>query len=200
MRNTDFIGWITIDNTKINYPVMYRPDDIKYYLHRNFEEKYNFAGCIFAGENTDIAKPSKNIILYGHNMNDGSMFHQITKYADEEYYKAHKYIKFDTLNKNSRYEIVAAFRTIAHNEDYEGFDLYRYVNMERHRFNEFHDECISARLYGAADFDYEDNLITLSTCQHFANNGRFVIVAKEIEKKEVDTTIPPIDILTVKKN
>ena len=201
LKNQDFVGWIEIEDSKVDYPVMYTPKDPQYYLRRNFDKNYSIAGTIFVGEHTDLVRPTDNVIIYGHHMDDGSMFANILKYEDEEYYKKHKYIQFDTLTRNGTYEVIAAFRTEAHSidEDYKGFNVYENINMPKYKFDEYVKNCLDRTPYKTVDtVDYDEKLITLSTCAYHNMNGRYVVVAKLVKEKTVNTDNPPIEVITTK--
>lgn len=203
LQNSDFIGWIKIDNTPIDYPVMYTPDDEQFYIHRDFDKNYSFGGCIFAGMGTDIGRPSDNIITYGHHMIDSSMYHDIDKYEDEKYYKEHKYIQFDTLNQTGTYEVIAAFRTKVHakEEKYQGFEYWKFVNAgDEKEYDAYVNNCKALTPYNInTSAEYGDQLITLSTCAYHTVNGRFVVVAKRIRGEEVDREKGPIDEIRTEK-
>lgn len=200
LKNKDFVGWIESTNSHIDYPVVYTPDDIDYYLRRNFDKEYNIAGTLLVGANTLVEKPSENVIIYGHNMNDKSMFHDILNYENANYYTSHKYIEFDTLTRKGKYEVIAAFRTEAHAEEekYEGFNVYDKVNLSKDEFNKFIADCIDKTPYAtnSKDITYGDKLITLSTCAYHTENGRYVVIAKLINEKTVDLSKEPIEIIT----
>lgn len=183
--NMDFMGWLKIDGTDIDYPVMYTPDEREYYLHKNFDREYSYAGCLFIDNlciptGDDI---SDNIIIYGHNMKSGTMFHQLTLYRDESFYRDHKYISFDTLEDTGTYEVIAAFKTQVYEKgDMEHYHYYDFHDAaDEEEFNEFIQYIRSCCTY---DFDstanYGDKLITLSTCSYHVNDGRYVVVAKKI--------------------
>ena len=176
-QNSDFVGWLSIDGTQINYPVVQTKNSPNYYLKRNFEKKFSNYGTPYVQENCDIGL-SDNIVIYAHNMKDGSMFADLCKYEDEDFYKTHKVIRFDTLADYGEYEIVAAFKTVAYSDD--GFKYYHFVNAEsRTEFDAFVKKCKEL-----ADYDtgvgakYGDKLLTLSTCEYSRENGRMVVVAK----------------------
>lgn len=107
-RNSDFVGWLSIEGTAVNYPVMCTPDDPEYYLKRDFDGNRSNSGVPFFGEGCDTE--SDNIIIYGHNMKNGTMFSSLTNYADESYYEEHPTISFDTPDGDGTYEIIAVFR------------------------------------------------------------------------------------------
>ncbi len=185
-KNNDFIGWLTIDDTRIDYPVMYTPEDGQYYLHLNFEKKYSSGGCLFIDENCIPVGDNKsdNIIIYGHNMKAGTMFHDLLKYADEDFYSEHKYIYFDTIEGYGTYEVIAAFYTQFYdNPTGNQYNVYNFVKAtNKADFDAYIQNAISKTSYNVeTTAEYGDQLITLSTCSYHTTNGRFVVVAKKIE-------------------
>lgn len=185
-QNSDFVGWLSVDGTQINYPVMQTPNDPDYYLKRNFQKQHSNYGTPYVQENCAIGL-SDNIVIYGHNMRDGSMFAGLCKYADEDFYKAHRTIRFDTLSGYGEYEIVAVFKTEAYTED--GFKYYHFVNADsRADFEAFIGECKKLSAYDTGvDAEYGDKLLTLSTCEYSRENGRMVVVAKQMKPAETKT-------------
>ena len=178
-QNNDFVGWITIDGTRIDYPVMQTIDSPNYYLKRNFEKKYSNYGIPYVQENCDL-EFSDNCVLYGHHMNNGTMFADLCKYADEDFYKEHKTIRFDTLSGFGEYEIVAAFKTVAYSE--QGYKYYHFTRADSAEdFNAYIAECKKLSFYDTGvTAEYGDKLITLSTCEYSRTNGRMVVVAKQV--------------------
>ena len=87
LRNSDIIGWIAIEGTKIDYPVVQRKQTQDYYIHRNFYREYASRGCIYAREECDVMKPSDNVVLYGHMMKDATMFADLNGYKYEKFWK-----------------------------------------------------------------------------------------------------------------
>lgn len=178
-QNNDFVGWITIDGTNINYPVMQTVDNPNYYLKRGFEKQHSNYGIPYVQENCALGI-SDNIVVYGHNMNNGSMFADLCKYEREDFYREHPTIRFDTLSSLGEYEIVAAFKTVAYSE--KGFKYYHFVDAAgEDDFNSFVSRCKSLALYDTGvSAEYGDKLLTLSTCEYSRANGRMVVVAKLI--------------------
>lgn len=187
IKNRDFIGWISIDDTNVDYPVMQSDEDEQFYLHKNFDKGYDYAGCIFASTFSDIKKPSDNILLYGHHMNTGIMFTPLMKYEDPKWADEHKYIKFDTLYENATYEVIAAFRTQLYEPDYDGFIYYDYIDsgMKADFDNYIYNITSLSSIATNVNVKYGDKLLTLSTCAYHTLNGRFVVVAKKIESMPV---------------
>lgn len=110
--NNDMVGWIKINETKLNYPVMQSVDEPNFYLRHVFYKKYTDYGCPYVQEKCDVLEPSDNIVIYGHYMNDGFIFAVLDKYKKEAFWKEHKTIQFDTLTKGNEYEIAATFKTV----------------------------------------------------------------------------------------
>ena len=179
-KNSDLIGWVTVKNTKIDYPVMQTKDSPDFYLKHAFDKSYSSYGVPYIQENCDIGL-SDNLVLYGHHMNNGSMFSDLCKYESEDFYREHTIIHFDTLDSFGEYEVVAAFKTVAYSED--GFKYYHFVNAESaEAFDEYIAQCKALALYDTGvTAEYGDQLITLSTCEYSRTNGRMVVVAKKIE-------------------
>lgn len=183
-RNHDFIGWLTIGDTVIDYPVMQCMNNNEYYLRKDFDGKYNEAGTLFADNSCDVKTPGDNIIIYGHNMKSGKMFHTLTDYEKESHYEKYKYIEFNTIYEDGVYEVIAAFYTQIYDEDYTGFKYYTFFNASSPEdFDRYVNNCRRLTPYETSTAEYGDKLITLSTCAYHTDNGRFVVVAKKVDKK-----------------
>lgn len=186
-QNHDLVGWIKIKGTRIDYPVMQTVKDPQYYLRRNFKKKYSIAGTPFM-DACSILGESRNYLIYGHNIKAGTMFHDLTKYTSNKFYKKHKYINFDTLReKKGVYEVVAAFRTEIYNFPYHHYadiktsDTYNKYVSKIKKWNE-----LSTNI----NLKFEkDQILTLSTCSYHVEGkqGRMVVIAKKlIEKSDRD--------------
>ena len=179
--NNDLIGWITIEGTNIDYPVMETPNDSDYYLHTSFYHEYSDEGCLYVRAACDVLSPSDNVTIYGHNMLNGSMFRHLHKYKEKSFYESHKYVRFDTLYARHTYEIIAVFQTSGTYG--KGFAYHLFDDAkDAAEFDEFVAQCKALGLY---DIDttaqFGDKLITLSTCDKTAlEDGRLVVVAKRI--------------------
>lgn len=182
LQNMDMVGWIKVEDTNINYPVMHTPDNPDFYLKHGFDKGYTDYGCPYVQENCDVQEASDNIIIYGHHMKNGSMFADLEKFKSEDFYKEHKTISFNTLTDKYEYEIVAVFKTFVYSDSPESFKYYRFVNAETsEQFDEYIAKCKELSLYDTGvSAGYGDNLITLSTCEYSRTNGRLVVVAKRV--------------------
>ena len=175
--NSDIVGWIRIDNSNIDYPVMQTKNSPNYYLRKNFYKQYSYLGTPYLAESCDI-NISDNLIIYGHHINNSKMFGELENYRKEEYYKNHKIIKLYTLEDYREYEIISIFTTTA----YTGFKYYNFINANNeNEFFTFIEQCKELSFFKIEDTAiYGDKLLTLSTCDYSSKNARLVIVAKRI--------------------
>lgn len=178
-QNPELFGWLRIDGTVIDYPVMHTPDDPEKYLHANFQEEYSFGGIPFI--DAACSANSDNLIIYGHNMLDGSMFRSLMKYKDKSYWEAHPTIQFDTLYEEAEYEVLAAFYDRVYYQDETCFKFYKFIDAKDeadfdNAIANYHEK----QLYDTGvTASYGDKLITLVTCAYHVENGRFVVVARK---------------------
>lgn len=176
-QNNDFVGWISIEGTNINYPVMQSIDNPDFYLKHGFDKAYSNYGVPYLDEACATGL-SNNLIIYGHNMKNGTMFHDLLNYSATGYWEEHPIIRFDTLSQLNEYQVVLAFRFDTNNED---FRYNEFTDMNEEEFIEFMEECRSRQLYDTGiAVEYGDELLTLSTCEYTYENGRFVVLAKKI--------------------
>jgi sortase B len=176
-QNNDFVGWITIDGTAINYPVMQSIGSPDYYLKHNFEKAYSDYGVPYVDEACAVGL-SANTVVYGHHMKNGTMFSSLVNYADKAYFDEHPVIRFDTIYGFGEYQVIAAFSFDTNNET---FRYNEFADGNEAQFNEYVAECMARRAYDTGfTSEYGDKLLTLSTCEYTHTNGRFVVVTKLI--------------------
>lgn len=178
--NPDIAGWITLAGTHIDYPVVHRPQDRDYYLYRDFYGKKASRGCIYAREECDFLTPSDNIVLYGHMMNDATMFADLNGYKSEKFWQENPYIRFDTLREDGWYQVICAFKTSANAG--AGFPYHQYTEFATEAdLQEFWANCTAAAYYQTGlTPQFGDQFLTLYTCEYTLNNGRLVIFARKI--------------------
>ena len=178
--NPHTVGWLKIEGTKLDYPVLQTPDDPNYYLYRDFDGKDSKRGSVYAWGAADINTPSDNITLFGHNMADGTMFATLNNYVNKYYWEENNLIFFDTLNEYHMYKIFAVFKTSANIG--EGFSYHQFVDAENEaEFDAFVQTCKSLSFYDTGITPvYGDKIITLSTCEYTLDNGRLVVCAVRI--------------------
>ncbi len=180
-QNNEMVGWLAIEGTAIDYPVMQCGDN-DFYLHHDFAKKESKYGELFVRADCPLDGENNNILIYGHYMNDGSMFGSLKKYESRKFCEEHPYIQFDTLYKQFTYEIIAVFRSQVYEDSEDVFKYYQYYGeLGEDDFLEFYQNIKDMSLYDTGvDAVYGDALLMLSTCAYHVKNGRFVIVAKRI--------------------
>lgn len=181
-KNKKLIGWLKIDDTIIDYPVMQTSDN-EYYLEHNFNQEYDKNGSLFLDCDCSVYPQSTNLIIYGHHMKSGKMFGQLQKYAKESYGEKHSKIQFDSIYEKAEYQVMYVFRSQVYNEDDLVFKYYQFINANsEEEFNSYMKEMEAMSLYDTGvTASYGDSLLTLSTCDHSQTDGRFVVVAKRIK-------------------
>ena len=179
--NHDFFGWITIEDTRIDYPVMYNARNPLAYLGHDFYGKISYAGVPFLDSDCD---PNGDFYLvYGHRMNDGSMFADLVTYEDQSFWETHRTFFFDTLYEERTYEVVMAVKArVLNRDERNGFRYYNYTSLDTEaEFEEFMDQARELSLYDTGvEVSFGDELLVLSTCYHYTTNGRFVVIAKRM--------------------
>ncbi len=181
-QNADLVGWICIEDTKINYPVMQSISEPNFYLKHGFDKGYTDYGCPYVGENCDVFEPSDNLIIYGHHMKNGSMFSDLEKFKKKDFWEEHKTFSFNTLYEKQTYEVIAVFKTVVYTDSVNEFKYFQFSDAETpEQFDEYIAKCKEKALYDTGvTAEYGDKLITLSTCEYSNANGRLVLVAKRI--------------------
>lgn len=185
LKNPDMVGWIQIEGTSIDYPVMKTPADPNYYLKHDFEKNYTDYGCPFMQADCDVLCPSDNLIIYGHNMKDGSMFADLAKYRSKDFWQTHKTVWFDTERGSCAYEIFAVIHTTVQADAAAAFPFYWFVDAASpEEFADYVSACKAQALYDTGiSAEYGDKLLTLSTCDNITDNGRLLVIAKQTETK-----------------
>lgn len=183
-KNKSLIGWVKIDDTNIDYPVMQTSDN-EYYLDHNLNQEYDKNGSIFMDKDCDVLQPSTNFILYGHHMKSGQMFGNLDRYSSEAYYKEHPYIQFDTIYERGTYQVMYVFRSHVYSEEEIAFKYYQFIDVNSEKeFDSYMQEMAAMSYYDTGvTAEYGDQLLTLSTCDYQEKDGRFVVVAKKIAKE-----------------
>lgn len=182
-ENSDIVGWLEIEETSINYPVL-QTDNNDYYLTHTYKKEYSINGSIFLDKDYDFSVPSSNLLIYGHNNKNGKMFEELINYENEEYYKEHPIIRFTTQKEDNKYEIIAVFKSrVYYKNETNVFRYYYFINAENEEeYNYYVEQCKKASLYNIENSaEYGEQLLTLSTCDYSTKNGRFVVVAKRIK-------------------
>lgn len=180
-QNHDLAGWLRIEGTQIDYPVMHTPEEPEYYLHRDFYGNHADGGCLFIGGG--VARGEGNTIIYGHHMGDGSMFARLLSYGEQDFADRHPIICYDTCYEEGRYQVAAAFYSDLDGAGENGFAYYEYLDLsEEAAFQDYIGQAAANSVIETGITPaFGEELITLSTCSYHRENGRFVVVAKKIE-------------------
>lgn len=177
-ENSDIVGWIEIEGTNINYPVL-QGEDNKYYLTHNYKKEKSQKGSIFLSKDYDLKLPSDNLLIYGHNLISGQMFNNLLKYKDREFYEKHPNIRFTTAKEDLKFEIISAFYSKVFLKSEENvFRYYNFVTAKSEKdYNNFVENAKKASIYDTnKEAEYGDRLITLVTCSYHVEDGRFVVI------------------------
>lgn len=177
-QNNDLAGWLSFPETALDCPVMYTPEDPEKYLRMAFDGSYAISGSLFIGDGS--SPDGSNVVVYGHNMKNGTMFGGLTAYAQEDYAKAHPVFRLDTLTEEREYRVIAAFYCAA--EEEEAFP-YQYVDLSHPETFAQYLEKAGERSLWPMSFqpEFGTRLALLSTCSYQGEDGRFVVLGAEIE-------------------
>ncbi|MBO1004060.1 class B sortase [Pseudogracilibacillus auburnensis] len=177
--NSEIVGWIAIDDTKINYPIL-QAENNDYYLTRNYKGEESRAGSIFMDYRNELQLDNQNIVLYGHRMKDETMFNQLTKYVDKDFFTHHSKVYFDTLYGSYDAEVFAVYYTTT------DFDYIQTEFESRDEYKSLLEEIHEKSIYQTdVSVSEDDQMITLSTCDYTLDpdEGRLVVHAKLVEKE-----------------
>ncbi len=204
--NKEIVGWITLDGTKIDYPVLEHKGDnaySQYYLNRTYKKSYSSYGSVFIDYRSKESVKSKNVILHGHNIRDGSMFNALMGYGDLKgnlnFYKKHPVIEFNTPEADGQYKIISVFKTSTLYEHDNG-EFFNYMQGSFLSDAEFMNYVYNVRIRSMINcpvmVNEDDQLLTLSTCSYEFTNFRTVVVARKLregEKADVNTEIATLN-------
>jgi sortase B len=172
--NPEVVGWIVIEDTVINYPIVQGSDN-EYYLHRTFENNVNQGGSIFLDADNQPDFTSDNSLVYGHNLKTGKMFGSLRYYTDKDYWKKHPYIWILTKDRSMKYQIFASSRVTTADS------VYTLEFGSREDFSDYLTHCKEIADYDTGvEVTPDDLILTLSTCTSDTEDGRRVVQAKKI--------------------
>lgn len=181
-ENNDMFGWLRIDDTRIDYPVMYTPEDPEKYLHTDFSGKNSFSGTPFLDGAASF--DSDQLLIYAHNMKNGTMFRDLYKYENRDFWEEHPYIYLDTLYDQYTFEVMAVLYDKVYYKTDECFKFYQFIDADdQQKYEEavgyykehaLYDTGVTAR--------YGDQLLCLVTCAYQTEDGRFLVVARKVNE------------------
>lgn len=198
-QNQDFVGWLTVPGTSIDTPV-YQTNNNSYYLKHDNYDAYTKYGIPFLDMYCNVNTLSRNSTIYGHNFDNGLIFDELHNYQDLEFFKENPVIEFNTLYRDYKWKVIAAFHTNGNTSGDNGY-LFYYIaaNMGNNSFMDFYDELQQrSYIHTGVDVIETDKVLTLSTCTYFFDkngslqNARFVVVARLVrdgESEAVDVSL-----------
>lgn len=182
LANEDMAAWLQIPETNIDYPVMWTPRDENYYLRRDFDGSGNRNGCLILDTDSCLEPLTTNLIIHGHNMKTGAMFGKLSEYEEQEYFENHRQIILYTEECQRNYEVIAVFRSQVYKKSDQVFKFYKFFRADtQEEFDDFYNNIKELSLYDTGvTAEFGDHFLTLSTCSYHVEQGRFVVVAKEV--------------------
>lgn len=192
-QNQDFVGWIYVEGTKIDNPLMQSLDDPDFYIDKDFDGEYLKAGTLFISNISDIDDPSDVLIVFGHNMADGTMFGTLRRFEDSSFTENNNRIWVDNMKVRREFEVTHVMRIRVDVEGQEDvFPYYAYSDFESEAdYNEFIDKCNEFSLYDTGkEVEFGDKFVILSTCEYTWDDGsgRLVVMGREVRTKDEMTT------------
>ncbi len=183
LKNEDMAAWLVVPGTNMDYPVMQTPADENYYLYLDFDKKKNKNGSLILDTDSSLDPIGTNLIIHGHNMKSGAMFGNLQEYEDKDYYEDHKTMILYTEECRRNYEVIAVFYTQVYKKTDDVFKFYKFFQADtEEEFLDYYDNIKAMSLYDTGvTAEFGDRFLTLSTCSYQVENGRFVVVAKEVE-------------------
>lgn len=180
----DIKGWLQVEGTAIDYPILQREGEDEYYLYRDFRGEEDKRGSLILDEDSSVDEGefTTNLLIHGHNMKDGSMFGALDAYCSEDYYKEHTHMTLYTRDGVHEYEVISVFKSQVFYVTDKVFKYYNFFQADtEEEFEYFYDNIKELSLYDTGvEAEYGDRFLTLSTCAYHVEDGRFVVVAKEL--------------------
>lgn len=174
--NEDFVGWIRLDDSTVDYPFVQGTDN-EYYLRHLFDGTYNNSGCVFMDVNNNRDFSDKNTILYAHNMKNGTMFASIEKYKDASYYDGHKVIHIYT--EAATYDVYPVAGIVTDGQD----DYVRTSFNDDNDFMSYVNRFVSSSTFTSEQsIESTDRIVMLSTCNYDRSDGRYVLIGKLVQE------------------
>lgn len=185
-RNSDVVGWISIDDTAIDDPVLQGTDNV-FYLRHDLDKEYDIEGIPYVDYECDVEN-GRHLIVYGHNMgvNRTDRFSDLQNYIDPEYYTQHPVIQFNTLYDSTLYKVVAVYVLTARTSDADYFAFNTYVDFEDDAAQQqYLDEIAQRAFYTTGDYVRADErLLTLCTCTYQMGDARILVMARPLREEE----------------
>ena len=169
--NSECFGWISIADTNINYPVMHTPSNPQKYLNKNFYGEYSYSGTPFF--DARCLADSTNLIIYGHHMNNGTMFADLCNYTDYSYFAEHPTVVLETKDGVFAYSVFSVMKVKSDD------DWYRFTTVGTKKSYNSRIEYAKEKSIYNADITpvYGQQILTLSTCYGYNQDERILVLA-----------------------
>lgn len=174
-ENPDCVGWLTIPDTTVDYPIVWTPNDPEHYLRRDFYGNYASGGTPFLDGRNEAQAKGQNLIVYGHNMLDGSMFKPVLQYFTPNFQVTHEDIYLELNGAQYHYQVLAALETNTRSPVYTYTDLSGAAEMEDFRAALLEETGVGA-------IPQAEGYLTLSTCNNQGGNSRVLVIAALVEE------------------
>ena len=174
-ENPDCVGWLTIPDTTVDYPIVWTPNDPEHYLRRDFYDSYASGGTPFLDGRNKPQAEGQNLIVYGHNMLDGSMFKPLLQYLTPNFRQTHQDIYLELNGAQYHYQVIAALETNTRSPVYTYTDLSGAAEMEDFRAALLEETSLDA-------VPQAEGYLTLSTCNNQGGNSRVLVIAALVEE------------------
>lgn len=174
-ENPDCVGWLTIPDTTVDYPIVWTPNDPEHYLRRDFYGNHASGGTPFLDGRNVAQAEGQNLILYGHNMLDGTMFKPMLRYLTPSFRQTHQDIYLELDGAQYHYQVIAALETNTRSPVYTYTDLNNTAEMEDFRAALLEETGVGA-------IPQAEGYLTLSTCNNQGGNSRVLVIAALVEE------------------
>ena len=179
-KNNDLRGWLKIQGSVIDYPIMFKENDNDYYLEHDFFGNNDRNGLLVLDKRCNSDLDDNHLLIHGHNMKSGAIFGTLKYYKDEDFMRKHQAIELDTDTEQRFYEVIAVLDTNSTGDN--GFNYAEYIELnDKETFDSYVANLKLRSLHKiASTATYGDELLTLSTCDYTMKNGRLLVVAKRV--------------------
>ena len=174
-ENPDCVGWLTVPDTTVDYPVVWTPEEPEHYLRRDFYGNHASGGTPFLDGRNQARAEGQNLVIYGHNMLDGSMFKPIIQYLEPSFRQTHQDIYLELDGSQYHYQVLAELETNVHSSIYTYTDLRDVAGMEHFRSTLLEETGLEA-------VPRTEGYLTLSTCNNQGGNSRLLVIAVLVEE------------------
>ena len=181
-RNPDTIGWLKVGKI-IDTPVVQR--DNAFYLEHNYSGEKSSGGMVFLDEECSILPQDEHLVLYGHNMRNGTVFGELDRYRDLAYLKANSIITFDTIYQEGKYVVIAVYDMSAETEDPHFMQMLNFNFLDNEYFMTFVHQAQGRSFYKIpVDVRHGDHLLSLITCSYTLYDGRLILMCRKLREDE----------------